>query len=364
MVKRNRFAGCQLPASIGACLLLFAGWHAAAQTTNTKPGEPTDPKARKTYAEAVDWQRRGETALAIDTFRKANKQDGGHCEQCQNSAYSLAMEINDFKSAIAVVQEALAQSVGDADRAGLELWLGMALQREGIAEKKQKCFEESCDAFKTALKLAPNLTGVHFGYGTSLAYLHQDDQARAEFDAFLAQDRQNPDLHTRAQRFTDRIELARARMAPAFTATTIDGKRVSLDELAGKVVLIDFWATWCAPCREALPHMRSIAHKFEGQPFVMLSISLDSDGEKWKNFVAGNEMTWLQVRDGGFEGALSRRFNVNAIPATFSIDADGVLEDQHVGDAGIESKLKKMIASAAEIENQKQQAQKAPGSGD
>jgi len=66
------------------------------------------------------------------------------------------------------------------------------------------------------------------------------------------------------------------------------------------------------------------------------------------------------VRDGGFNGKVSTRFGVNAIPATFSIDADGVLEDQHVGDANIEGKLKKMIARAAEKGNAKPASPAAP----
>jgi thiol-disulfide isomerase/thioredoxin len=126
-----------------------------------------------------------------------------------------------------------------------------------------------------------------------------------------------------------------------------------MDSLAGKVVLIDFWATWCGPCREALPHVRDMARKFQGQPLVVLSVSLDSDEAKWKDFVAKNGMTWLQYCDGRFTGPIATRFAVDAIPATFSIDADGVLEDQHVGDASIEGKLKKMIAHAAEVQNSK-----------
>jgi len=136
-------------------------------------------------------------------------------------------------------------------------------------------------------------------------------------------------------------------------ATTLDGQHISMDSLAGKVVLIDFWATWCGPCRAALPSIQRIARKFEGQPLIVLSISLDSDEDKWKSFVQKNQMTWLQVRDGGFNGAVSKRFGVTAIPATFSIDADGVLEDQHVGEADIEGKLKKMVARATEMNNRK-----------
>ena len=68
-----------------------------------------------------------------------------------------------------------------------------------------------------------------------------------------------------------------------------------------------------------------------------------------EKIVAKNQMTWLQYRDGSFDGAIARSFGVSAIPATFTIDADGVLEDQHVGDANIEGKLKKLVASANEL---------------
>ena len=123
-----------------------------------------------------------------------------------------------------------------------------------------------------------------------------------------------------------------------------------------KPVLVDFWATWCGPCREALPHMRAIARKFEGQPFVLLSINLDNDAKKWRDFVAKSDMTWTQCHQDGFDGSVAKLFNVRAIPSTFSIDADGVMEDQHVGDANMEGKLKKMIAHALEISNRNSSA--------
>jgi thiol-disulfide isomerase/thioredoxin len=203
------------------------------------------------------------------------------------------------------------------------------------------------------LQLEPHFAPAHYGYGISLAYLHQDDAARTEFSSFLNDDKQNPGMHERAQRYFDHVELARARMAPAFSVTTLDGQRVTMDSLAGKVVLIDFWATWCGPCREALPHIRQIVKRYEGQPLVVLSVSLDHDQQKWKDFVGKNQMTWLQYCDGAFDGQIAKLFGVHAIPATFSIDADGVLEDQHVGDADIDGKLKKLIARANEVAKMK-----------
>jgi thiol-disulfide isomerase/thioredoxin len=329
--------------------------HAANEPKETqhKPGEPTDAKARKTFEEAIEWQKRGAKEAAIEDFRKANKQDGGHCTECTRRAYMLAISIAAYKDAEDIARDAIAQSQTDQERAVSHYRLAMALQQQGVESKKDKCFDESCDEFKSALALDPKLAAVHYAMGVSLAHLHQDDAARGEFKTFLQDDRDNMTVHERAERYVDRIDLARSTMAPPFSIVTLDGQHLSLDSLAGKVVLIDFWATWCGPCREALPHIQKIVHKFEGQPLVVLSISLDDKEDKWKDFVAKNQMTWMQYRDGGFGGRVAKQFGVNAIPATFTIDADGVLEDQHVGDADIEGKLKKLVARAVEVQNRK-----------
>jgi len=320
-----------------------------------KPGEPTDPKARKTFANAEGWQKRGDSAIAADTYRKANKQDGGHCSECLHRANRLASMVGDYKASEAIGREELAGAQTDDEKAIAHFNIAVALQQQGLRDKKDRYFSESCEEYKSALALNPGDTIAHFGMGTSLAHLHQDDAARAEFSEFLAKDKQLLLLHQRAARYVDRIELARARMAPAFTITTLDGQSISMDSLTGKVVLIDFWATWCGPCRQALPRIRKIAQQFQGQPLVVISISLDKDEAKWRDFVGKNGMTWPQYRDGSFDGSLSKLFSVNAIPATFTIDTDGVLEDQHVGDASIEGKLKKLVAHAGELGEHKTQ---------
>jgi thiol-disulfide isomerase/thioredoxin len=330
-----------------------------------KPGEPTDPKARKSFASAIDWEKHGKNDEALNDFRKANKQDGSHCWECLRRAYPLALKLDAYKDAVEIARDLLPLAQTDPEKAAVHFGLAMALQQQGIQEKKDKYFPESSDEFKSALQLNPQFARAHYHYGVTLAYLHQDDAARAEFSAFLDQDHNNPTLHPRAERFVDHIELARATMAPPFEITTLDGQHITMDSLAGKVVLIDFWATWCGPCREALPHIQTIAKKFEGQPLVVLSISQDTDQAKWKAFVAKNGMTWLQYCDDGFPGRIGTKFNVHAIPATFTIDADGVLEDQHVGDANIEGKLKKLIARAVEMGNRAPAAaDKAPGGAD
>jgi thiol-disulfide isomerase/thioredoxin len=342
-------------AALAVCLAVAPCLHAADSQQAPKPGEPTDPKARKTWDSAVDWQKGRRYSAAISDFRKANQQDGGHCTECLNRAYSLANQLPDYKLAESVAREMLAGAVTPQEKAAAHFQIGMSMQREALVDKKNldKCFADSCGEFKAALEAVPHWTAPHYALGYSLARLHQDDAARQEFSAFVDQDKSNPALHERVARYLLNMDLARATMAPAFSLVALDGQHVSLDGLTGKVVLIDFWATWCGPCRQALPHIRKIAEKFKDQPLVVLSISLDTDDAKWRGFVAKNEMTWLQYRDAGFDGHIATLFSVHAIPATFSIDADGVLEDQHVGDGDIEGKLKKMVAHAVEVNNRK-----------
>ncbi|MGA3162241.1 MAG: redoxin domain-containing protein [Terracidiphilus sp.] len=352
----RRFTSLPTILLISVCLTALTIAQTPAPAPQSKPAAPSsgpaDPKAIKTFASAVDWQRHGHYEAAMDDYRKANKQDGGHCAVCLQRAYDMAIKLEAYKDAIEIARELLSISENDAERANAHWYLAMALQVDGIRNKKERSIQESRGEFKAELDLNPNNAVARYNYGITLARLHQDDAARAEFTAFLDQDRKYPNLHPRAERFVERVELARATMAPPFSLTTLDGQHISMDGLAGKVVLIDFWATWCGPCREALPHIRQIAKKFEGQPLVVLSISQDGDEAKWREFVEKNGMTWLQYCDRG-TGPLSRQFGVHAIPATFTIDSDGVLEDQHVGDADIEGKLKKLIARATAAANKK-----------
>jgi thiol-disulfide isomerase/thioredoxin len=321
--------------------------HAAPAADAAKPGEPTDPKARKTFAAAEEWERTGNKIAAFDAFRKANKQDGGHCVECMRRAIFAGITLGEYKDAQAVAAEWLA-TAAPADQATVHYLLGIALQRQALAAKKDALFSASSAEFKAAIEHDPGMAAPHYALGVSLANLHQDDAARAEFIAYVDSEKEGSSVSQRAARFAQRVDLARATMAPPFSAVAMDGQRISMDGLAGKVVLIDFWATWCGPCREALPHIQHVAAEFAGRPFVVMSVSLDKDEEAWKKFVAKHGMTWPQLRDGSFDGTLATRFGVHAIPATFTIDADGVLEDQHVGDASFDGKLKKLIAQAEE----------------
>jgi thiol-disulfide isomerase/thioredoxin len=318
---------------------------------------PTDPKAKKTFNDAIEHLHNRETGQAFEGFKKADKQDGGHCVECQNQIIEYGIEHQDWKAAETAANELVSEAQGDRAIALAHYQLGIVMMREGTAKNKDELFARANDEFAKALTAVPKFPGAMYADGLALAHLKQDDAAKARFQDFAKMRGPDDPDRQRALRYIDEPALARARMAPPFAITAIDGQRVSLDNLKGKVVLIDFWATWCPSCREALPHIRKIAQNFKGQPFVVLSVSLDDDEQKWKDFVIKNEMTWIQYRDGGFSGPVSELFAVRAIPQTFTIDADGVLQDQAIGDASIEGKLKKLIAKAQETQPTKIAAQ-------
>ncbi len=304
--------------------------------------QPTDAQAQKSFAEGQNLEAKHQYIFALDSFKKADKQDG-HCAACAKKVMTLSAGLGDYKAADAASQEliALAKTPGEQAKAHLDR-AGMLLAM-GKAKKKPECFAAGEKETESALALQPGDGVALYMKGVCLANEQQDEAARQVFAALLPRLKKGSVDAGRVSRYAERPELVRARMAPAFTVTSLDGQRVSLDDLGDKVVLIDFWATWCGPCREALPHMQHIAKEFAGQPLVILSVSLDSDEAKWKQFISQNNMTWMQYRDEGFDGRLAKTFDVHAIPHTFTIDGDGVLQDEHVGDANIEGKLKKLL---------------------
>lgn len=333
-----------------ALLGLLAASMATPLLPQTTPEGPTDAKAQKTFKEALGYLRQRRIDAALEDFKKADKQDGGRCLACQQKMIKYAIELQDWKTAEAAAAETVAQAQGDRNIALAHYQFGLVLMREASIRHKDDLYSRAHEELNQALAAVANFPDAVFADGQALAHMMQDDAAKTQFERFVKMKTEDVPERQRALRYASQPELARARMAPPFAVTTTDGQRVSLDDLKGKVVLLDFWATWCAPCRAALPHMRSIAKNFKDQPLVVLSVSLDSDEQKWKDFIVKNEMTWLHYRDGGFTGPISRMFAVEAIPHTFTIDADGVLQDERIGDASIEGKLKKLVGRARELQ--------------
>jgi peroxiredoxin len=113
---------------------------------------------------------------------------------------------------------------------------------------------------------------------------------------------------------------------PDFNEKDVDGKPLSIADHKGKVVLIDFWATWCPPCRAEVPNVVATYKKYHSQGFDIIGVSLDQDRQKLLSFTKENNMSWPQFFDGqGWENKLAAKYGVQAIPATYLLDGNGAI---------------------------------------
>jgi peroxiredoxin len=116
-------------------------------------------------------------------------------------------------------------------------------------------------------------------------------------------------------------ELGVGDLAPNAVLETLDGDHIWLSGLKGKVVLLDFWASWCRPCIAALPTLKKLAQTGGGRHFALLSISGDSNGARLRDFVESHELGWTQCWDGN--ASAQRQFGVHAFPTYFLLDPTG-----------------------------------------
>jgi peroxiredoxin/YHS domain-containing protein len=121
------------------------------------------------------------------------------------------------------------------------------------------------------------------------------------------------------------------RPAPSFQLTNLAGEKVRLADFKGKVILVDFWATWCKPCIEAMPAMQKLHEKYADRGLAMLGVSIDEKGAKVvAPFVQKRKFTYPMFVDGGDDPAW-KSFGVRSIPALFLIDKEGRIVKQWIG---------------------------------
>lgn len=127
---------------------------------------------------------------------------------------------------------------------------------------------------------------------------------------------------------------------------TLNGKTENIADYIGKgkVVLIDFWATWCGPCRKEMPNIVSLYNKYKDSGFEIIGISLDNDEDSWKNGVANLNMTWPQFSDlGGWKGKAATSYQINRIPQTFLLDRDGTIVAVDLREESLENKIEELL---------------------
>jgi thiol-disulfide isomerase/thioredoxin len=139
--------------------------------------------------------------------------------------------------------------------------------------------------------------------------------------------------------------LAEGSKFPDFDEKDLAGKPLSIANYKGKLVLIDFWATWCGPCVGELPNVLKAYEKNHDKGFEIIGISLDQDEQKLKTFLQDRKMTWPQYFDGkGWNNKLAQKYGIQSIPATFLLDGEGKIIGRDLRGDDLEQALAKNLA--------------------
>ncbi|MBP9159509.1 MAG: TlpA family protein disulfide reductase [Flavobacteriales bacterium] len=133
-------------------------------------------------------------------------------------------------------------------------------------------------------------------------------------------------------------------VAPDFSQNSPDGKPIKLSSLRGKVVLIDFWASWCRPCRMENPNVKRVYDRFHNKGFEIIGVSLDRDKDAWTGAIAQDGLPWKHVSDLAFwNNAAAQLYGVSSIPYTVLLDREGKVIAKNLRGPALEAKLAEVL---------------------
>lgn len=146
-------------------------------------------------------------------------------------------------------------------------------------------------------------------------------------------------------RFDQEKTLTIGAVAPDIKLKQPDGKEMSLSSLRGKVVLIDFWASWCGPCRRENPFNRQLYAQYKNKGFEIFGVSLDQEAGRWKGAIAADSLSWYHVSDlGGWNSSPAKLYKVSSIPATYLLDKEGKIIAKGLRGEQLQAKLEEVFS--------------------
>jgi peroxiredoxin len=231
---------------------------------------------------------------------------------------------------------------------------GLALQAQ--ADKKdQKKLQAAEAVFRQALAIDNARPIIHYNLGVVLMQLNRDEEGAVEIKQYMKTEPRGSYAET-ARRLVENPRRSRENYAPDFSFTSLQGEYIALDDLKGKVVLLDFWGTWCPPCVESVPELRNLYKRYSKEgTFTIIGISSDNDDQEWRDFTAKNKMVWPQYRDENHQ--ILRAYGIRAFPTYILIDHEGIVRFSSIGlswqraaslDMAIEKQVK-IVAKSKEV---------------
>ena len=312
-------------------------------------------RAQENQTKSEFGQHRKEIIHEIRDAMNAAKTAKGHCYECNRKVDELCREYNapetEEKFDRAWVQAADEDHNLDALHEGQQALLH-ALQSKlnnAAALDSRKTEQVAKDAENTLSALIatdPNDLQLVLDRGRMRVYADEHTEARADFAAVVA----SPAATTRqkwlAKQFEQAPSLAMHRSLPALKIPLANGKAIDTGDLHGRVLIVDFWASWCPVCRMTTPRFAALVRSYAGRPVEAISISSDTDLRKWHVAMDKLAMTWDQALDTDFH--LIGAMGITTIPRYLLADSDGLVLYEGTDPEGLEGPLKTAVGRAEE----------------
>ncbi len=324
---------------IACCFLLALGSSVAMALPAAGQSDPL-AAASTALEESADLMEEGKYKEAIRAFKQAGKQAGGNCLDCQLGLARAYNKIGAYRDALKNAEAAARLTSDDSTLALAYHEQGVALF--ALAGDDPKMLGQAEKAFRQVLeKTEGKINAVRYNLAATLLRQGRDAEGTVLLKEYL---KHEPDgLHAESARELIANPLrARKRLVPDLELVTLAGDYLTAEDLRGKVVLLDFWATWCAPCVAAVPDLKELARRRAKDPFVLLSISADHDEATLRAFLEKHGITWPQVWDKNHE--VTHKCNVDRYPTYLLVDHTGEIVYSASGwGPGIERELESKI---------------------
>jgi peroxiredoxin len=259
----------------------------------------------------------------------------------QYAAQYAFMMMTNVRGGSRLAEAALLQ-IGDDGKAlaGVAQWVIYAHQNDGRREEAETLRER----LLAMISSSEDRSVLLIEFAQSAMRHGEYDKARSYCERIIAMNAEESAVKQAHALIYEMDNLNVGQMAPAFEATDTHGNPISLAGLRGKAVLIDFWATWCGPCRGEFPHLRRVNEKFAGDRFMVLSISLDEDCADARKMIEKEKLAWSHVCEGAWHGSrIAELYNVMGIPSTWLIGPDGKIAAKELRGHGADKAVAELL---------------------